>query len=167
MCRLQNTRQKYIPENYDIGEMMKQLNTRIPLIGLFLLLAAISLLLTVYSAKVYKSIEDNNDKNNAASTAAIYVIEKIRQNNITGNISIKNNQIIMKTDDDINTVIYLYAGKLYEINLYADMQLTPGSGEPLFDIKKMIITKNKKIVSISVTDFDNHTVTRKLIIYEK
>ena len=146
---------------------MKRINVRIPLISLFLLLAMMTLLLTLYSAKIYDSVVKNDCENNTAFVAATYITEKIKQTNSVTELEIDNNQIIIHTDTDINTIVYLYNNQLYETTIYADKQPRVGSGEILFDIKDMKISKTNGLLHILITDFNGNTVTKRMALYEE
>lgn len=144
---------------------MKKINTRIPLIGLFLLLTIMALLLTMYSAKIYDSVAGNGYKNNTAYVASMYITEKIKQADHVTEIS--DRQITLRSDTDIDTIVYLYDGKLYEIAIYADKQLTPGSGEILFELKDMELSMTDHLLKISITDNNDNTITKRMAVYEK
>lgn len=144
---------------------MKKINTRIPLIGLFLLLTIMMLLLTMYSAKIYDNIAGNGYKNNTAYVAGMYLTEKIRQTNqIT---EIKKDQITLRSDTDIDTIVYLYDNKLYEVAIYADKQLTPGSGEVLFELEDMTLSSENNLLKICITDTNGNSITKRMALHEK
>lgn len=140
---------------------MKKINTQIPLIGLFLLLSLMALLLTSYSAKIYDNMITDNHKNNTAFVAATYIAEKIKQT--SGSIIIQNNQIIIQ-NDNIQTIIYLYENNLYEATIYADKELTLGTGEILFQINDMSLEQNDNLLTITITD-DMHTFVKRKVLY--
>lgn len=142
---------------------MKKINTKIPLIGLFLLLSLMSLLLTLYAAKIYDNMVNNNHKQNTAFTAATYMTEKIKQ--APKQIIIKNNQLIIP-HDNIQTIIYVYENNLYETMIYADKQLTPGTGELLFHISDMTLSQKNNLLTIRISDKNNTCIKRKAIYYE-
>ena len=146
---------------------MRHINIRIPLIGLFLLLATMALLLTLYSAKIYDSITKNDYENNTAFVATMYITEKIRQADSVNALELDNNQIIIHSDDDIKTIIYVYGNHLYETTIYADKQLTVGSGEILFDIKDIETKKENGLLQICITDLNNNTITKRVNLHEK
>ena len=140
---------------------MKKINTQIPLIGLFLLLSLMSLLLTGYSAKIYDTMVTNNHKNDTAFVTATYITEKIKQT--SGPILIKDNQIIIQ-NNNIQTIIYLYENNLYEATIYADKELTQGTGEILFQINDMSLEQKDNLLKIAITD-DNHTFVKRKVLY--
>lgn len=144
---------------------MKKINTRIPLIGLFLLLTIMMLLLTMYSAKIYDSVAGNGYKNNTAYVAGMYLTEKIRQTDRIAEI--KEDQITLRSDTDIDTIVYLYDNKLYEIAIYADKQLTPGSGEVLFELENLTFSTDKNLLRIDITDINGNSITKRVALYEK
>ena len=63
--------------------------------------------------------------------------------------------------------MYLYNNQLYETTIYADKQPRVGSGEILFDIKDMKISKTNGLLHIFITDFNGNTVTKRMALYEK
>lgn len=144
---------------------MKKINTRIPLIGLFLLLTIMMLLLTMYSAKIYDSIAGNGYKNNTAYVAGMYLTEKIRQTDQIAEI--KKDQITLRSDTDIDTIVYLYDNKLYEVAIYADKQLTPGSGEVLFELEDMTLSSENNLLKICITDTNGNSITKRMALHEK
>lgn len=144
---------------------MKKINTRIPLIGLFLLLTIMMLLLTMYSAKIYDSVAGNGYKNNTAYVTGMYLTEKIRQTDRIAEI--KKDQITLRSDTDIDTIVYLYDNKLYEVAIYADKQLTPGSGEVLFELKNLTFSTDKNLLRIDITDINGNSITKRVALHEK
>lgn len=144
---------------------MKKINTRIPLIGLFLLLTIMMLLLTMYSAKIYDSVAGNGYKNNTAYVAGMYLTEKIRQTDRIAEI--KEDQITLRSDTDIDTIVYLYDNKLYEVAIYADKQLTPGSGEVLFELENLTFSTDKNLLRIDITDINDNSITKRVALHEK
>lgn len=145
---------------------MKPLNTRIPLIGLFLLIAILALLLTIYSANVYDAIVKDNGKNDTASLATTYIAEKLRQNGLQQPIDVNERELVIHGEDQIDTVIYYYDDHLYETSIYADKELKHGSGEPLFEIQDIHLSLSNGILHISVAD-DAHEVTKRIRIYDQ
>lgn len=140
---------------------MKKINTRIPLLGLFLLLSIMALLLTVYSARIYDNMVTHNHQSNTAFVAATYITEKTKQSSEP--ILIQDDKLIIQ-NNNIQTVIYTYENQLYEATIYADKELTPGTGEILFYIKNMSLSKNDNLLKITITD-DTNTVTKRKALY--
>lgn len=141
---------------------MKKINSNIPLIGLFLLLSLMALLLTMYSARIYDNIIRDSHKNNTAFITATYITEKIKQS--SGPITINDNQMILQ-NNNIQTVIYLHGNCLYEATIYADKELSPGTGETLFEIRNMVLKKTDNLLTITVTDNSRNTFTKRKVLY--
>lgn len=141
---------------------MKKINSNIPLIGLFLLLSLMALLLTMYSARIYDNLIKDNHKNNTAFITATYITEKIKQS--SGPITINDNQMILQ-NNNIQTVIYLHENRLYETTIYADKELSPGTGEPLFEIRNMVLKQTDNLLEITVTDNSGNIFTKRKVLY--
>lgn len=141
---------------------MKKINSNIPLIGLFLLLSLMALLLTMYSARIYDNIIKDSHKNNTAFITATYITEKIKQS--SGPITINDNQMILQ-NNNIQTVIYLHENRLYETTIYADKELSPGTGEPLFEIRNMILKQTDNLLEITVIDDSGNIFTKRKVLY--
>lgn len=141
---------------------MKKINSNIPLIGLFLLLSLMALLLTMYSARIYDNIIKDSHKNNTAFITATYITEKIKQS--SGPIIIHDNQMILQ-NNNIQTVIYLHENRLYEATIYADKELSPGTGEPLFEIRNMVLKQTDNLLEITVIDDSGNIFTKRKVLY--
>ena len=145
---------------------MKVINTKIPLIGLFLLIAVLSFLLTIYSANIYDDIVKDNGKNDAASLATTYITERLKQTGLQQDVDTYTNSIVIHGENKIDIAIYYYDGYLYETSLYADKELKNGMGEPLFEITGMKLTKSNDMLTISITD-TTHEVTKRIRLYDQ
>ena len=145
---------------------MKVINTKIPLIGLFLLIAVLSFLLTIYSANIYDDIVKDNGKNDAASLATTYITERLKQTGLQQDVDIYTNSIVIHGENKIDIAIYYYDDYLYETSLYADKELKNGMGEPLFEITGMKLTKSNDMLTISITD-NTHEVTKRIRLYDQ
>lgn len=141
---------------------MKKINSNIPLIGLFLLLSLMTLLLTMYSARIYDNITADSHENNTAFITATYITEKIKQS--SGPITVKTHQLVIQ-NNNIQTVIYLHENCLYEATIYADKELSPGTGELLFPVRDMVFEKDGSLLRITVTDNHGNTFMKRKVLY--
>lgn len=91
-------------------------------IALFCMFAISALMLVIIGADVYRKTVSDMDTNFTARTSFSYVTEKIRQNDLNGNVSIgsfgDSDAIIITeevNDESFTHYLYLYEGNLCEL----------------------------------------------------
>lgn len=142
-------------------------------LALFCVFAVSSILLVTLGSKVYRHIVHTSDENFDTRTPSAYLIEKFRQNEGHGRISLLNDfgdgSTIVMTDfingQPYETKIYLDQGNLKELFSKKDANLSPSAGDIIvsckeFQVKEIkdsfyhivFITQNGQKLSIYLTN---------------
>ena len=99
-------------------------------ITLFCVFAVCSVLLIAVGAKVYQNTINNMETHFTSTTALSYITEKIRQNDISGNLSIEkfdgNDALVLSSEyngEEYCTYIYSFNGHLKELFTKKNIEL--------------------------------------------
>lgn len=121
-------------------------------ISLFFVFAASSLAVLLLAANIYGSSTNRIQANDQNRTSLSYISQKIRQNDTSGTISIKNVEgtdcLVLKAEyDHINyiTYIYKYEGDLKELFFKEGIDVSLSSGRTIM-----------KISALSMEQTDDH-----------
>lgn len=129
------------------------------ILSLFCVFAASALVVVLIGVNVYESTVTNMNENYTSRTSLTYVLEKVRQNDGTGNISVGDIQgqsaiIIEKIYDNVPycTYIYAYDGELKELFIKKDQLFSPGEGESIMEVKNFTISKvGENLIKLETT----------------
>ena len=127
-------------------------------ITLFFVFALSALTLVILGANVYKSTVNHMDSSFNTRTSNAYVLQKLRQNDDVGTISIMSQDgveyIVMTkevNDTLYNTYLYEYDGHLYELLERADMELDPSYGTLITDVDSFGVNQvNDSLYSFTI-----------------
>ena len=115
---------------------------------LFFVFALSALTLVVLGANVYRSTVDHMDESFTDRTSYAYVTQKLRQNDEAGALSLAEFggcDACVFTQEINNTIyktyIYEYDGYLCELLARADMEMEPGAGTRILELKSFEVTE--------------------------
>ena len=110
-------------------------------IALFFVFAASALTAILCAAKIYQSTTERSEEHYAARVSLSYISEKIRQNDVGGNVSIGKigdaDSLILRQDMGgtiCTTYIYEYGGMLKELFVKEGAQVSPASGKDMIAV---------------------------------
>lgn len=137
----------------------------------FLVYAGAMLMLVYMGTSVYKSVTQQMEQHYVTRTAQAYIVEKIRQNDKSGTISageVKGRPalILKETVEDEEYVTYIYAddGKLKELFVKADSELSLDMGMEMLDVEDFSIEETRKgLFEASITDKEG--VVRTFVVH--
>ena len=108
---------------------------------LFCVFAVCSVLLIAVGSKVYQNTINNMETHFTSTTALSYITEKIRQNDISGNLSIEkfdgNDALVLSSEyngEEYCTYIYSFNGHLKELFTKKNINLSPQAGQDILAI---------------------------------
>lgn len=128
---------------------------------LFAMFAILSVLIIYIGQGVYDRISENKESNSQTRTTISYVMNKVRETGINGNVEIViNNGIdMLALKDDTSdvkgvTYIYEYAGKLMEMKLLEGDKQKPEFGDVLLEVDDITfrIDEQSELLTVTVTD---------------
>lgn len=134
-------------------------------VALFFVFALSALTVLLLAARIYRSTTENSSMNYTARTALSYISEKIRQNDIDGNIRIgkldgENALILEQTYEDsvYNTYIYAYEGALRELFVRSDSPADLSAGTKILEVEAFSMEQAADhLLSFSCTAADGKT----------
>jgi hypothetical protein len=113
-------------------------------LALFGAYATGAMLLSAIGADVYKRAADNMQENYDMRTGALYIAEKVRQNDVAGCIRlerISDGHALVLTENKsgmgYETWIYVYDGQLCEILAGGDADVQFSAGQAIMPMRKM------------------------------
>lgn len=129
-----------------------------PLAILFVF-AASALLVLILSTHIYADQTDHAKANYQSYTPLAYISEKVRQNDVSGNISIQELDgttclALKGTSDDIAYITYLYVsdGWLKELLIRDDTMASLSAGKNIIEAKDLTIKELKpQVYQITIT----------------
>ncbi|MEG1862398.1 MAG: DUF4860 domain-containing protein [Oscillospiraceae bacterium] len=132
------------------------------ILGLFFALCSCSVLVVLLGAKVYKKTTQAMDTNFTQRTGLEYIVEKARQNDMDGGLSLgkiegEDALIFTRTqgENKFYTYIYYYNGYLREIYLANDAQPILTAGQKITKAQGVEIEQEDDIFTVSITGQDN------------
>lgn len=129
------------------------------ILSLFCVFAASALVVVLIGVNVYKSTVANMNENYTSRTSLTYVLEKVRQNDGAGDVSVGDIQghsaiIIEKNYANVpyRTYIYAYNGELKELFIKKEQLFAPGEGEAIMEVKDFTISKvGENLIKLETT----------------
>ncbi len=116
-------------------------------IALMFLFAFSAIMLIALGADVYQKNVDTMQINYDRRTASAYLIQKVRQSDESGSVSIgelKGNKALILTnavgERDYSTWLYLYDGMLCEQLMRSDMTPMPQAGQEILPVEGFDVT---------------------------
>ncbi len=130
---------------------------------LFCVFAVCSVLLIAVGAKVYQNTINNMETHFTSTTALSYITEKIRQNDISGNLSIEkfdgNDALVLSSEyngEEYCTYIYSFNGHLKELFTKKNIKLSPQAGQDILAISDFsVMLLDDDLYEITLVD-NNH-----------
>ena len=134
---------------------------------LFCVFALCSILLIAVGARVYQNTLNNMEMHFTSTTSLSYITEKIRQNDYSDGISIKefggNDALVLYSnynDEEYCTYIYSYAGQLKELFTKKNINLSPEAGRNILAISDFsIIELDDGLFEITLVDDEHKSET--------
>ena len=134
---------------------------------LFCVFALCSILLIAVGARVYQNTLNNMEMHFTSTTSLSYITEKIRQNDYSDGISIKefggNDALVLYShynDEEYCTYIYSYAGQLKELFTKKNINLSPEAGRNILAISDFsIIELDNGLFEITLVDDEHKSET--------
>lgn len=112
-------------------------------VSLFFVFALCALTVLLLSARIYQSITENSALNDTARTGLSYISEKVRQNDVNGNIEIGNLNgtaaLVMEQnyeDSVYYTYIYSYENTLRELFVKEGAKADLSAGTKILDLER-------------------------------
>ena len=140
-------------------------------LALFCVFAASVLLTLIFGTRAYSSVKTSSDEAYYRRTALSYITEKLRQNDISGGVSLGEfggspALILHNTYDEIEyeTYIYTYGGKVCELFCEADLDLTPEAGNAIIEGRALSFESvGGSLIKITYTDPEG--LTGETLVY--
>ena len=145
------------------------------MIALFCVFAVSALMLVILGADVYKKTVSDMDQNYTSRTAFSYISEKIRQNDLDGNISVTKfgdgDAIeISETYSGTEYVTYLYMldSSLCELGMLRDSNLSPENGDKIIELQSLQIENvSEQLYRVLLTPVEEDTITLYISTHSK
>jgi len=137
---------------------------------LFLLLSALSVSVIMAGSAVYEKISANMDANYDRRVTFSYLATKIRQNDETGRIFLKQkdgvDMIAIKESESEMTYIYYFDGYIREIFVDADTAFELDWGDGIIQAEgfEFAFVDNKYEIEMSLTDSGGKVQTTKITL---
>lgn len=126
---------------------------------IFSMFAVVSLLLVAIGAGMYQRVLERIDINEEIRSSLSYVMNKIRANDDSGVLTLKNYNgvtvlCIKQNDDesDLTDYIYFYDGEIKELLTFDDEGFQPENGDPIVAVKKFTMEQQGNLYTFTVTD---------------
>ncbi|MBE5877494.1 MAG: DUF4860 domain-containing protein [Lachnospiraceae bacterium] len=137
------------------------------MLSLFCVFAICSVILIIFGADVYQNTVNKTNENYLERTSVAYLTEKLRQTDISQDISIVNADGIdmLTITSEIEgqmycTRLYEYDGHLYECFSRSDIILSPDAGQEIFELTGLSFSfTTPSLLQISFQDFNQENVS--------
>ena len=137
---------------------------------LFCVFAVCSVLLIAVGAKVYQNTINNMETHFTSTTALSYITEKIRQNDISGNLSIEkfdgNDALVLSSEyngEEYCTYIYSFNGHLKELFTKKNIKLSPQAGQDILAISDFsVMLLDDDLYEITLVDSNHKSKTIRI-----
>jgi hypothetical protein len=131
-------------------------------IAVFFVFAASALTVLVLAAHIYTTTTTASDSHFTSRTAFAYIMEKVRQNDKDGGISIQNIQgtdclALEHTTNDIHmtTYIYAYGDNLMELRVRDDIDFSLSDGSCITSVQDFEIQQlDSQLFAFTITTTD-------------
>lgn len=118
-------------------------------IALFVVFALCALTVLLLAAQIYQSTTENSSLNYTSRTGLSYISEKIHQNDVNGNVSIRelNGTPALAMEQIYNdavycTYIYTYDGELKELFVKNNAPAELSSGKTILEVKEFTMEES-------------------------
>lgn len=136
-------------------------------IALLFTFAATALIVLLLAANLYGKTHHQYVVNDEKYDALMYISEKLRQSDNSGNIHLENidgtNCLAIDSrinDQSFTTYIYEYKGQLQELFAKSDLQISLNSGQSIMAIHQLYIEPiGDQLILIKAIDEDGHMGT--------
>ena len=133
-------------------------------LGLFVVFAGSIFASVIIGISVYRETIDNLNNQYTSRTATTYVVQKIRQNNRDGSVTLGQiggqPAIVIKGESEgIGTTTYLYGyeNKLIELYVKDGAYAMPGQGQTITDVKSFQpADAGGGLIELNITDSKGH-----------
>ncbi len=130
------------------------------ILSLFCAFAVTALFVVVLGANVYKGISADMTTNYNARTSVVYVSEKVRQNDMAGDIGVRalgdSDALVLVQDvrgAKYETWIYAADGALREVTVASGTQVRAGDGQEIMELDQLVLRQeNESLIGIVATD---------------
>lgn len=134
-------------------------------IALFSLFVMSAIFLISIGASIYSKTMENMSDNFSSRTAVAYIVEKVRQSDSAGAVSVGdfdgNDAIIISSyvgSKSYITYIYEYDGALKELMVRSDITLSPSAGQNMLNVSGFSIEKvNDSLVKCQLLMSDDES----------
>lgn len=133
------------------------------IVALFTMFAATAFLVVLIGAKQYQQTADCMNRNYEVRTATSYLVEKVRQSDVAGSISITEldglpSLLLTSVEGDRTyfTYIYCYDGMLRELYVSEEAVYSAESGQEIIPLHGFCPSQiNPRLIRVSVTGTDD------------
>ncbi len=131
-------------------------------LALLLLFALTSLALVVTGANVYRNTAASMEENYTTRTALAYVAEKIRQNDVDGALTARDNVLCLTQYGEENACLYIYEyqGWLSELLIRESQEFRPEEGQRLLEVGSFSVeSQGGSLYEIAVSGTDGEAAS--------
>lgn len=107
------------------------------------------------SASIYNNQSQDAEDTYIQQTPLAYIIEKVRQNDVNGSITIKtidNSQVLSMHNADYTTYIYNYEGMLKEITVKDNVSFSLDEGHDIIEVDNFNIEEDDSLFTFTIND---------------